>query len=60
METFFGELALLTSQPRSASVRATNQCDLFMLRRKDFLNVLKQFPEFERTLETMKEKYIFK
>lgn len=29
---FFGELALITSQPRSASVRAVNHCDLFMLR----------------------------
>ena len=41
---FFGELALLHSTPRNASVRAIGPCDLFVLTQSDFLQALKQHP----------------
>jgi voltage-gated potassium channel len=37
---FFGELALLFSQPRSASVRAVDYCDLYTLDKDTFDHVL--------------------
>ena len=43
---FFGELALLTRQPRSASVRALDYCDLYTLDREHFEEVLALFPDF--------------
>ena len=43
---YFGELALLTHQPRSASIRALDYCDLYTLDREHFEEVLAQFPEF--------------
>ena len=44
--SFFGELALLVdNQKRTATVRAVTNCDLFMLRRDDFLSVLEEFPD---------------
>lgn len=43
---FFGELALLTRQPRSASIRALDYCDLYTLDRDRFEEVLALFPAF--------------
>lgn len=43
---YFGELALLTRQPRSASIRALDYCDFYTLDREHFEEVLAQFPEF--------------
>ena len=37
---FFGELALLTDQPRVADVDALTYCDLLMLHREDFHTVM--------------------
>ena len=33
---FFGEMSLLLAQPRTASIRATTACDLFVLHKADF------------------------
>lgn len=41
----FGEMSLLDGKPRSASVIATDQTELIMLRRSDFLNRLERFPQ---------------
>jgi hypothetical protein len=42
---FFGEIALLTDQPRMASVRAITYCDLYILE-KNVINMLMQkYPE---------------
>ena len=38
---FFGEMALLDGFPRSASVRATTDCEVIALTRWDFLGVLR-------------------
>jgi glucose-6-phosphate 1-dehydrogenase len=43
---FFGEIALLSSQPRTASVRARTPCDLFVLSKADFDRILTDFPQF--------------
>jgi len=43
---FFGELALLFVQPRTASVRAVDYCDLYTLDKDTFDHVLARYPEF--------------
>jgi len=43
---FFGEMALLHREPRSASVRALDYCDLYWLDSADFERVLEKFPDF--------------
>jgi glucose-6-phosphate 1-dehydrogenase len=48
---FFGEMSLLLSQPRTASIRAATLCDLFVLERADFEKVLKDFPQFAQSLQ---------
>ncbi len=47
---FFGELSLLLSQPRNASIRTVTACDLFVLEQRDFNDVLKSFPDFAAAL----------
>jgi CRP-like cAMP-binding protein len=47
---FFGELALLCDQPRSATVRATTPCDLFVLKQGDFNRALKEYPQFAESV----------
>lgn len=42
---FFGEMALLDGEPRSASVIAAQQCDLLLLYRKVFIDILQRFPK---------------
>jgi glucose-6-phosphate 1-dehydrogenase len=54
---FFGELALLFSKPRTASVRAVTPCDLFVLDQDDFNRVLEAHPEFAASLEEIAKKY---
>ena len=41
---FFGELALIDGEPRSASVKTISPCQLFMLSRTDFLRLLSRSP----------------
>lgn len=41
---FFGEMALLDNQPRSANVRAIEPCKVFMLQREPFHAVLRSGP----------------
>ena len=41
---FFGELALIDGEPRSASVKTILPCQLFMLSRTDFLKLLSRSP----------------
>ena len=42
---FFGEMALLDGFPRSASVRATTDCECLVLLRWDFLATVRANPE---------------
>jgi glucose-6-phosphate 1-dehydrogenase len=47
---FFGEMSLLFSRPRTASVRARATCDLFVLDRADFNGVLNHHPQFAHSI----------
>jgi CRP-like cAMP-binding protein len=50
---FFGEIALLLEQPRSAYVKANGHVDLFVLYRDDFQMLLEKYPQFaEKIKET--------
>jgi voltage-gated potassium channel len=46
--SFFGEMALLTDNPRNATARASSYCDLYVLDRHDFESVLSRYPNFEK------------
>jgi CPA2 family monovalent cation:H+ antiporter-2 len=41
---FFGEMALLNDQPRSADVTALDYCELLTLEQRDFRQFLRRFP----------------
>lgn len=43
---YFGEIALLHSTPRTASVRTVDYCDLYYLDKGTFEDTLKRFPNF--------------
>jgi len=47
---FFGEKSLLLAEPRSATVRARTQCDLYVLEKADFMRVLKDHPKFASSI----------
>jgi len=53
--SFFGEIALLFSSERTASVRAADYCDLYTLDKFTFDNVLAKFPEIARQVHAMAE-----
>ena len=53
---FFGETSLLWSTPRTATVRATSACDLFVLEREDFDRVLQENPKFPEMLHEVARK----
>jgi CRP/FNR family transcriptional regulator, cyclic AMP receptor protein len=42
---FFGEMAILDGEPRSASVIASEECTLLMLYRKMFIDILQRYPK---------------
>ncbi|PKA16103.1 cyclic nucleotide-binding domain-containing protein [Leptospira haakeii] len=48
---FFGELALVTEEPRSATVRASNTCEIYTLSKSDFDHSLERFSEFRSAIE---------
>jgi glucose-6-phosphate 1-dehydrogenase len=47
---FFGEISLLTSAPRNATVRAKSYCDLFVLDKSEFARVLRERPHFRQSM----------
>eukprot|EP01137_Pigoraptor_chileana_P011547 Opistho-2@62590 len=42
---FFGEISLIFSCPRTASIRAATNCDLFVLTKRDLDEVLEYYPQ---------------
>lgn len=55
---FFGEVALLMSAPRNATVRARTSCDIFVLEKADFNRILRDHPQFAQgVMEVAKERY---
>jgi voltage-gated potassium channel len=53
---FFGELALLFSQPRNASVRAVDYCDLYSLDKDTFDHTISRYPDFARQIREEAER----
>jgi glucose-6-phosphate 1-dehydrogenase len=47
---FFGEISLLTSAPRNATVRAKSYCDFFVLDKSEFTRVLREHPRFLKSM----------
>ncbi len=47
---FFGELALLTQKPRTATIKAKTDTSVFQLSRQDFEEITKRFPAINGTL----------
>jgi len=52
---FFGELALLHAQPRTATIRAVGYCDLYSLDREIFTRTLVRYPDFAAHIERVSE-----
>ncbi|NND82826.1 MAG: cyclic nucleotide-binding domain-containing protein [Gammaproteobacteria bacterium] len=50
---FFGEMALLTDQPRMASVKAEGFCELLTLSKQDFRQLLQQDNNLRSTIENV-------
>jgi len=42
---FFGEMSLVDEFPRSATIKAEEDCKLFILYRDDFMQFLKEYPQ---------------
>lgn len=53
---FFGEIALLMSQPRNASIRAIDYVDLYLLERETLESILKKFPDFQAHIRDLATK----
>jgi CRP-like cAMP-binding protein len=54
----FGEVALLLSEPRTATVRAKTLCDLFVLDKADFSRILRDHQQFAQTItEIARDRY---
>ena len=49
---FFGEMSMFDGEIRSANVLAQEDTDILALSRKDFINILKEFPEISIQLLT--------
>jgi voltage-gated potassium channel len=53
---FFGEISLLLSMPRTATIKADSFCDLYRLDKLQFDRVVEQYPDFKQSIQTMAEK----
>jgi hypothetical protein len=59
--SFFGEIALIYSSRRTASVKTLTYCELFVLYKDDFEQVLNNYPQFsERVKKIAEERYQIK
>ena len=48
---FFGEIALLLSTPRTATIKARDYCDLYSLHKDTFQKILQRYPDFAHSIE---------
>ena len=53
---FFGEMALLFKQPRSATVRCSSACALFSLGNTDLQRIMRKNPSVGRQIKKIAEK----
>lgn len=54
--SFFGEMALLSDNPRSATAQADEFCDIFTLHRESFERVTNSYPEFRSHIQEVMAK----
>lgn len=54
---FFGELSMLDSAPRAASVQAQTDCEVLELRHVDALALADKYPRFKEHIEGARERY---
>ena len=47
---YFGEMSLLTDEPRSATVRTSDPSEMFLLNKKDFDVILEKFPSISLSM----------
>ena len=47
---YFGEMALLTGETRSATVRTTEESEMFLLHKNDFDVILERFPSISLSM----------
>jgi CPA2 family monovalent cation:H+ antiporter-2 len=52
---FFGEMALLSGQPRSADVTALDYSKFAMLSKRDFQQFVRRYPEIKKQIATLAE-----
>jgi voltage-gated potassium channel len=50
---FFGEIALLLSMPRTATIKARDYCDLYSLEKDTFDRILIRYPGFAKSIEEL-------
>ena len=53
--SFFGEIALLLSMPRTATIKARDYCDLYSLNKAAFERVLEKYPDFATQVRELAE-----
>lgn len=46
--SFFGEMSLVLNMPRTASVKTSDYCDVYVLEKSDFEAMRKKFPSFNK------------
>ena len=50
---YFGDLSLILKERRTASARALEYCEIFVLAGEDFEIIRKEYPEFKEVLKKM-------
>jgi len=53
---FFGEISLLLSMPRTATIKAAGFCDLYRLDKEHFDVVVEQYPKFKESIRVLADK----
>ena len=48
--TFFGEISVLTGEPRTASIEAVTDVELLMLNKSDFEHLLNKYPDMDEKI----------
>ena len=48
---FFGEMALIESQPRNAGAETVSECEIFVLNKEDFTALMEKSPEIARKVQ---------
>jgi hypothetical protein len=51
----FGEVALISDGPRTATAKATGYCDLYVLPKEDFNRIINAYPDFKDQLQAIVE-----